>query len=78
MSMTENELIEALREAQREAKNPEGYLTVIEMSRILGKSDKHVYKLLKPLHEKELLDVKWLAGTSISGVAIKKPGYKLI
>lgn len=74
--MTQDELLEALREAMERPETADG-LTTRDITKILGISEKKVLKLLGELNEQDLIEPVRVQRRNIAGVLHARPAYRL-
>jgi hypothetical protein len=75
--ITADDLVRALEEAQDTADSPDGLLTTVQLSKLLGRNRKWVRVKLGELDRAGRLECVWVEGTSISRSKTMVPAYRL-
>lgn len=78
MSMTENELLEAIQEALLKDSGSSGHLTMNEISEATGMSYKRVTAVLHRLKKEGRLEIKQVYRETLSGRMAPSPAYRIL
>lgn len=78
LDITENDLIEALRQAAECGGDAEGAISVDELRVALGWGKTRIREILRDLKMDGRLEIVWVPSESLDGKRIVKPAYRLV
>ena len=77
LTISEQRLVEALQSAQREKENPQGALTTVQLSGIMGLGVETVRKYLRRLNERGMLARARIHEEDLAGRVMPKFAYRI-
>lgn len=77
ISVTESELIEALRQASAAAPDPDGAVVTQDIVRAMGKGERFVRTILRDLIAQGVVEMVKVRRPAIDGRVIPQPAYRV-